>query len=230
MERIMLERLLSTGIALAIAIGGGAVAMEAMGLLRTDPAVSGQRRIDAIVAYIEATFDPRDLPSEAEAEALSPASGDYASLDAKEQPKEPKEDNIAVSAPPVGDRQDVTLVKAVSDAWAVRVGIATEPKIEPKAGREPGQKAEPEGERSGLEPPPQPKLAAAAEPVATAPVGDATLGAKACGRACIARSAARKRARLTRLSETGTCPFWAGGQMDGARVGLAASCPLTLLP
>jgi hypothetical protein len=229
----MLERLLSTGIALAIAIGGGAVAMEAMGLLRTDPAVPGQRRIDAIVAYIEATFDPRDLPSEAEAEELSPASGDYAKLDAKEQLKEqlkePKGDNIAVSSPPIGDRQDATLVKAVSDAWTVRVGIASEPKIEPKTERKTGQKTEAEGDRAGLAPLPQPKLVAAAETVTTSPA-DAIRGAKACGRACNAKPPARKRARLTRMSETGTCPFWAGRQVDGARAGLTASCPLTLLP
>ena len=241
----MLKRLLSTGVALAVVLGGGVIAMEAMGLLRSSPAVSGQRRIDAIVAYIDATFDTRDLPSEAEADGLSPPSAEHAEQDAKAPSKEHLKvltaETTASGPPPVGDRQDADAAPttAAGDAGRVRLvagsggsdgGLKTGPKAPPEAT---------EVGRALLDPSPQPKLVAAVETTPTAPApqkggAQRPSGAKGCRGACNAKSPPQRRAPLWRTSEAATCALWGGGQVDSAGAGHGAlpaiRCPVALLP
>lgn len=128
-----LKRLTSTVVALAFIVGAAAVAMEAMGLIfQTGSADPGQR-LDAVVAHIEASVDPRDVPSEAEDQGLWPPEHD-------KRPKQTVGQKQAADLP--GGEATASTV-AAGGAWVMRV--VTEPDPEPapvpEAGPDPGPEA-----------------------------------------------------------------------------------------
>jgi hypothetical protein len=107
----MLARLLLTVVALAFLLGGTTIAMEAVGLIFHDGPADPERRIEAIVAQIEAGFDPRDVPSEAE--GLWPPPEEHA-----EKPKQ---------AVGVYDAEPPPAV--FGEAWTVSIVADTEPEM-----------------------------------------------------------------------------------------------------
>jgi phosphatidylglycerol---prolipoprotein diacylglyceryl transferase len=201
--RIMLTRLLSSVFVLAFLLGGATVALEALGLIFHDgPVDPGQRAEDAI-AKIEASLDPRDLPSEAEAQGLWPPPD--------EQPTKAKQ--------AVGDHDgEPPSAVAVGSALTVRVVTETEPETGAETGPETGPEAKPEVPDPV---PPRPTSVAVVETpgkaVAPAPELEpepgAIRGAKACAEPCNAKPPAQKRARPSRASGKVGCPLsgWLGG-------------------
>ena len=179
----MLKRLLSIVVALALLLCGGAIAMEAMGLIFLADSADPEQRIEAVVAAIEANLDPRDVPSEAEADGLWPPPEDRVEKHA--------EKHIEKHRPPVAPQPAVDLPDeekpsaiAVSGAWTALV-VA-----------ESGSEAE--REAFG---PPEPKPMAAAETAATTvPVSAPSQSAKACAGPCNAVLLAPKRAKRPRTS------------------------------
>jgi hypothetical protein len=108
----MLTRLLLSVVALAFLLGGATVAMEAMGLIFQVGPADPERRLEAIVARIEAGLEPWDVPNEAE--GLWPP------------PEEPA--GKPKRAVGVHDGEPPPAV-AVSDGWTVRVVADTEPEM-----------------------------------------------------------------------------------------------------
>ncbi|MFZ1103452.1 MAG: hypothetical protein WAN86_11535 [Hyphomicrobiaceae bacterium] len=109
----MLTRLLSTVVALAFLLFGATIAMEAMGLIFRPAPADPQLRIEAVVAKIEASLDPRNVPSEAEAEGLWPPPEEHA-----RKPKQAA--GVHSGEPPLS-------AVAVGRAWTVVV--ETEPEM-----------------------------------------------------------------------------------------------------
>jgi hypothetical protein len=182
MERIMLKRLLSIVVALALLLCGGAIAMEAMGLIFQADSADPDQRIEAVVAAIEASIDPRDVPSEAEADGLWP-------------PPEGRGEKHAEKHGPAVDLPDEEKPSAiaVSGAWTALVVAESGPEAERDASS-----------------PPEPKPAAAAETVATTvPVSAPDQSAKACAGPCNAVLLAPKRAKRLRTSGSINHP-WTG--------------------
>lgn len=184
----MLKWLVSIVFASAFLLGGAVIALEAMGLIFLAAPDDPERGIHAVVAQIEASVDPRDLPSEGEAEGLWPPP---AEKQVKEEAKENvKEDRAALLPVDVTDAGPPTAA-AVVEAWKVRVLAEAESAIE--------------AERDVLDlTPPAPKLVAAGKTADTIVSLPVPRGAKACKGACnIAQAPAPRRART---SETG-CHF-----------------------
>jgi hypothetical protein len=102
----MLKTLLSATVALAFLVCGATIAMEALGLIFRSAPTDAERRVEAVIAQIETGLDPRDVPSESEAEGLWPPPEERA-----EKPKR------GVS---VHDRESPSAVD-LGNAWMVRV-------------------------------------------------------------------------------------------------------------
>jgi hypothetical protein len=205
----MLKGLMSTAVALAFLLGGGVVAMEAMGLIFQDGSADPERHIDAVVAHIEASLDPRDVPSEAEAEGLWPPE------DGEKKPK---------LATGLDDAEPPSAV--VGSAWTVRVVVETGPQTgpetaPPETGPEIALKTGPGAVSQAPDslPPATTRIAAVetAEKIvapAPEPVLGPVLRVKACtGASCNARTLAPKRARSSRRSANVGCPLsqWMAG-------------------
>jgi hypothetical protein len=193
MERIMLKRLLSITAALALLFCGGAIAMEAMGLIFQVDSGDPERSIEAVVAKIEASLDPMDVPREAEAEGLWPPPEDRVEKHAEKQ-------DAPVIPQPVVDLPDEEKPSAiaVSGAWTALVVAESEP----------------EAEREALGPP-EPEPMAAAETAATVPLSAPSQGAKACTGTCGAVPLAPRRGKRPRASGSTSCPLtgWMGATL-----------------
>ena len=195
----MLTRLLSSVVVLAFLLGGATVAMEALGLIFHDGPVDPRQRAEDAIAKIEASLDPRDLPSEAEAQGLWP----------------PPDEQATKATQAVGDHDgEPPSAVAVGSALTVHVVAQTEP----EAGPETGPEIKPETPDPV---PPRPGSVAVAE-TADKAVGPAPElepepgpihGAKACTEPCNAKAPAQKRARPSRTSGNVSCPLsgWLGG-------------------
>jgi hypothetical protein len=181
----MLNWLVSIVFACTFLLGGAFIAMEAMGLMFLAAPDDPEHRLEAVVAQIEASVDPRDVPNEGEAEGLWPP---LPEKHAKEE--QAKGDKAAALIP--ADLTDAGPPPAptVVAAGTARVVVAeTEPEIE--------------AERDALDPiPPAPKLVAVgktADPIVPTPAPEPDLGAKACAGACnTTKAQAPKRPRPSR--------------------------------
>jgi hypothetical protein len=103
----MLKRLLSTVVMLAFLLCGATIAMEAMGLIFQAGPADPERRIEAVVAQIEASLGP-NVPSEAD--GLWPAPEAQAATDETPVVSQPAAD--------LPDQEKPAAV-AVSSAWTV---------------------------------------------------------------------------------------------------------------
>ena len=158
--------------------------MEAMGLIFQADAADPEQRIEAVVAAIEASLDPMDVPREAEADGLWPAPEDRVEKHADKPPVIPQ---------PVVDLPDEEKASAiaVSSAWTALVVAEREPEAE----REALGAAEPE------------PMVAAEIVATTVAVTAPSQGAKACTGPCNAVPLAPKRAKRPRTSGSINCPL-----------------------
>jgi hypothetical protein len=155
----MLRWLVSIVFACAFLLSGAVIAMEAMGLIFLAAADDPEQRIEAVVAQIEASVDPRDVPSEAEAEGLWPPPETHAKEQATGEP--------AKAEQAYGDKAaliPVDLTEA-GPASATAVGGVGTARV--------AAETESETEADALDPtPPAPKLVAVgktADPIVSTP-------------------------------------------------------------
>jgi hypothetical protein len=177
---IMLRWLVSVVFACAFLLGGAVITMEAMGLIFLAASDDPEQRMEAVVAQIDASVDPRDVPTEAEAEGLWP----------------PPEKQAEEPAPESAKGDKATLIPA--DLAGAGPPAAT---AVAAAGTAPVVAAETEAELDAVDPtPPAPKLVAVGKTADPAP--EPIRETKACTGTCSPTKAlAPKRARPSRADD-----------------------------